>query len=101
MHEPRKLVVLSDVSGSMEPYTRPVLLFVHALLRTGSGVEAFAFGTRLTRLTSELSTPDPEGALERAADRVVDWSGGTNICASLKAFNDARLQRASRAARSW
>jgi uncharacterized protein with von Willebrand factor type A (vWA) domain len=81
-------MALCDVSGSMEPYTRALLLFVHALLRTGRGVEAFAFGTRLTRLTEELSGRDPERALEEASRRVVDWSGGTKIGASLKAFND-------------
>jgi uncharacterized protein with von Willebrand factor type A (vWA) domain len=88
IHEPRKLIALCDVSGSMEPYSRALLLFVHALLRSGHGVEAFAFGTRLTRLTDELSGRDPERALEQAAQRVVDWSGGTKIGASLKAFND-------------
>jgi uncharacterized protein with von Willebrand factor type A (vWA) domain len=90
----RKLIVLCDVSGSMEPYSRAILLFVHGLLETGRGVEAFAFGTRLTRLTEELSGPDPERALEEAAKRVVDWSGGTRIGASLKAFNDLWGRRA-------
>ena len=87
-HQPRKLIVLCDVSGSMEPYSRALLLFVHAMLRSGRGVEAFAFGTRLTRLTDELSGRDPERAVEQAAQRVVDWSGGTKIGASLKTFND-------------
>jgi uncharacterized protein with von Willebrand factor type A (vWA) domain len=91
---PRKLVVLCDVSGSMEPYARALLLFVHALVRGGRSVEAFAFGTRLTRLTEELSGPDPERALVEAAKRVVDWSGGTRIGASLKAFNDLWGRRA-------
>jgi uncharacterized protein len=90
----RKLIVLCDVSGSMEPYSRAILLFVHGLLETGRGVEAFAFGTRLTRLTEELSGPDPERALEEASLRVVDWSGGTRIGASLKAFNDLWGRRA-------
>jgi uncharacterized protein len=84
----RKLVVLCDVSGSMEPYVRAILLYVHALLGAGRGVEAFSFGTRLTRLTEELSSRDPERALARAAGRVVDWSGGTRIGDSLKTFND-------------
>ena len=90
----RKLIVLCDVSGSMEAYSRAILLFVHGLLETGRGVEAFAFGTRLTRLTDELAGPDPERALEDASTRVVDWSGGTRIGASLKAFNDLWGRRA-------
>jgi uncharacterized protein with von Willebrand factor type A (vWA) domain len=90
----RKLVVLCDVSGSMEPYSRAILLFVHGLLESGRGVEAFAFGTRLTRLTEELAGPDPERALEEASRQVVDWSGGTRIGASLKAFNDLWGRRA-------
>jgi hypothetical protein len=57
-------------------------------------VEAFAFGTRLTRLTPELASKDPEAALEAATRRVVDWSGGTRIGASLKHFNDEWGRRA-------
>src|SRR2546423_7400303 len=91
---PRKLVVLLDVSGSMEAYSRALLIFVHALIGSGKGVEAFAFGTRLTRLTDELAGRDPEKALELAARRVVDWSGGTRIGSSLKAFNDQWGRRA-------
>ena len=94
METNRKLVVLCDVSGSMEAYSRAILLFVHGLLESGKGVEAFAFGTRLTRLTEELAGPDPDRALEHAAKRVVDWSGGTRIGASLKAFNDLWGRRA-------
>jgi uncharacterized protein with von Willebrand factor type A (vWA) domain len=90
----RKLIVLCDVSGSMEPYSRAILLFVHALLESGRGVEAFVFGTRLTRLTEDLAGVDPERALEEASRRVVDWSGGTRIGASLKAFNDQWGRRA-------
>jgi uncharacterized protein with von Willebrand factor type A (vWA) domain len=85
---PRKLVVLCDVSGSMEPYTRALLLYLHAMVRSGRGVEVFAFGTRLTRLTADLRTRDPEVALARAAERVVDWASGTRIGASLKRYND-------------
>jgi uncharacterized protein len=91
---PRKLVVLCDVSGSMEAYSRALVLYLHALARSGRGVEAFAFGTRLTRLTRELIIRDPEGALRAASDRVVDWSGGTRIGHSLKAFNDEWGKRA-------
>ncbi|HEX2504964.1 MAG TPA: VWA domain-containing protein [Gaiellaceae bacterium] len=91
---PRKLVVLCDVSGSMEKYTRPLLLFLHAVVGSGSGVEVFAFGTRLTRLTRELRTRDPEKALAEAAGRVVDWAAGTRIGDALKAYNDLWGRRA-------
>jgi uncharacterized protein with von Willebrand factor type A (vWA) domain len=91
---PRKLVVLCDVSGSMEAYSRALILFLHALVGSGRGVEAFAFGTRLTRLTPELLGRDPEHALEAASARVADWSGGTRIGASLKAYNDEWGKRA-------
>lgn len=91
---PRKLVVLCDVSGSMETYARALLLFVHAVMRSGKGVEAFAFGTRLTRLTPDFRTRDPEAAIARATRRAVDWSGGTRIGASLKMFNDEWGRRA-------
>jgi hypothetical protein len=91
---PRKLVVLCDVSGSMEAYSRALLLFLHATVRSGRGVEVFAFGTRLTRLTAELGSRDPEEALARAASRVVDWAAGTRIGAALKEFNDVWGRRA-------
>jgi uncharacterized protein with von Willebrand factor type A (vWA) domain len=85
---PRKLVVVCDVSGSMEAYARPLLLFMRAIVGSGRRAEAFAFGTRLTRLTRELATRDVDRALAAAASRVADWSGGTQIGASLKALND-------------
>lgn len=91
---PRKLVLLCDVSGSMEAYSRALLLFVHAAVASGRGVEAFAFGTRLTRLTGDLAARDPVQALEAASKRVVDWSGGTRIGGSLKSFNDEWGRRA-------
>jgi uncharacterized protein with von Willebrand factor type A (vWA) domain len=90
---PRRLVILCDISGSMEAYTRGLLLFMHAAVGAGR-VEVFAFGTRLTRLTSELRTRDPEQALDAAAARVVDWASGTLIGASLKRFNDEWGRRA-------
>jgi uncharacterized protein len=93
-HVPRKLVVICDVSGSMEPYTRALLLFLHAAVGSGAGVEAFAFGTRLSRLTPELRTRDAEEALARAAARVVDRGSGTLIGASLKELNDEYGRRA-------
>jgi uncharacterized protein with von Willebrand factor type A (vWA) domain len=91
---PRKLVVLCDVSGSMDAYARALLLFLHALVGTGRGVEAFGFGTRLTRLTGDLATRDPEAALARATATDVDWGSGTRIGASLKEFNDVYGRRA-------
>jgi uncharacterized protein with von Willebrand factor type A (vWA) domain len=91
---PRKLVVLCDVSGSMEAYTRALLLFLHAAVGSGRRVEVFVFGTRLIRLTDAFRTRDSEQALAAAARRVTDWAGGTRIGASLKMFNDVWGQRA-------
>lgn len=91
---PRKLVVLCDVSGSMDAYARALVLFLHAAVGSGPGVEAFAFGTRLSRLTAELGTRDPESALEKCTEAVTDWGSGTRIGASLKEFNDVYGKRA-------
>lgn len=85
---PRRVVLLCDVSGSMEPYTRALLRFAHAAVAGGRRVEAFALGTRLTRLTRELTSRDPDAALARAARAVPDWSGGTRLGDGLRAFND-------------
>jgi uncharacterized protein len=89
----RRLVILCDISGSMEAYTRGLLLFMHAAVGAGRA-EVFAFGTRLTRLTRELRMRDPEQALDAAAARVVDWASGTLIGASLRRFNDEWGRRA-------
>lgn len=83
---PRPLVALLDVSGSMEPYLRVLLQFLYLVSRHG-GVECFAFGTRLTRLTRPLADGDPDTALRRAAAAVVDWGGGTRIGEALETFN--------------
>jgi uncharacterized protein with von Willebrand factor type A (vWA) domain len=91
---PRKLVVLCDVSGSMDSYARALLLFLHAAVGAGRGVEAFAFGTRLSRLTPDLATRDPDAALERCTEAVVDWGSGTRIGASLHEFNEVYGRRA-------
>jgi len=91
---PRKLVLILDVSGSMDAYARALLLYLHAARGTGKRVEAFAFGTRLTRLTPELGSRDAETAFAAAAARVADWSGGTRIGASLKTYNDEWGRRA-------
>ncbi len=84
----RRLVLLLDVSGSMEPYARALLRFVHAAVAGRQKVEAFTMGTRLTRITRELTSRDPDVALRAAAQRVVDWSGGTRLGADLREFND-------------
>lgn len=89
----RRLVLLLDVSGSMEPYARALVQFVHAAVAGRQKVEAFALGTRLTRITRELSCRDPDRALQAAAARVTDWSGGTRLGEGLQHFNDEWGQR--------
>lgn len=84
----RRLVLLLDVSGSMTAYSRALVVFAHAAIRSDQRFEAFSFGTRLTRLTRPLATARPDEALRRAAARSADWDGGTRIGASLKAFLD-------------
>jgi uncharacterized protein with von Willebrand factor type A (vWA) domain len=84
----RRLVVLLDVSGSMEPYARAFLRFMHAAMVGRQRVEAFTLGTRLTRVTRELSHRDPDKALAYASRQVADWSGGTRIGECLRTFND-------------
>jgi hypothetical protein len=81
-------VLLCDVSGSMETYARALVRFLHTAVAGRSRVEAFAIGTRLTRITRELSSRDPDTAIAAAARRVVDWSGGTRIGECLREFND-------------
>jgi uncharacterized protein with von Willebrand factor type A (vWA) domain len=85
---PRRVVLLCDVSGSMEPYARALFRFVHAAVASGRRVEAFALGTQITRLTRELGWRDPDAAMARAARAVPDWSGGTRLGEGLRAFND-------------
>jgi uncharacterized protein with von Willebrand factor type A (vWA) domain len=87
---PRRLVLLLDVSGSMEPYARALARFAHAAVagRKRGQVEVFALGTRVTRISHELSTHDPDAALARAADAVADWAGGTRLGEGLRSFND-------------
>ena len=76
---PRRLVLVCDVSGSMAPYSRMLLQYMQACVAARARVEAFVFGTRLTRVTRELRGRDPDRALARAAAAVDDWSGGTRI----------------------
>jgi uncharacterized protein len=86
---PRRLVVLCDISGSMEPYARALLQLIYCTIAAGGpNTEVFTFATRLTRLTRVLAKVRPEVALERAGKAAPDWSGGTRIGAALKAFLD-------------
>ena len=85
---PRRLVMLCDISGSMEPYARAYLQFLHAARATGPYSEAFVFATRLTRLTRQLSGRNPQRAIRRATEAAPDWSSGTRIGDALKTFND-------------
>jgi hypothetical protein len=86
---PRRLVVLCDISGSMEPYARALLQLIYcAMAAGGPSTEVFTFATRLTRLTRVLAKVRPEVALERAGRAAPDWSGGTRIGVALKAFLD-------------
>lgn len=94
----RQLVLLLDVSGSMAPYARVLLQYAQAAVVARSRVEVFAFGTRLTRLTLELRDRDPDAALARAAEAVVDWSGGTRIGASIAQLNREHGRRLGRGA---
>ena len=73
----------------MEPYSRAFVRFLHAAVVGRGRVDAFALGTRVTRVTRELSSRDPDAAIRAAADRVVDWAGGTRLGECLRTFNDA------------
>jgi uncharacterized protein len=101
---PRRLIVLCDISGSMEPYARALLQLMYVAARGGAGAapagaglpgdasrprtEVFTFATRLTRLTPFLSAASPETMLAKAGEAAPDWAGGTRIGATLREFND-------------
>ncbi len=87
---PRRLVLLVDVSGSMDSYARALLRFAHAAVRARGAVrcEVFTIGTRITRVTRQLGDRDPDAALSAAAAAVDDWSGGTRLGETLREFND-------------
>jgi uncharacterized protein with von Willebrand factor type A (vWA) domain len=89
----RRLVMLCDISGSMEPYARAYLQFLTCAAGSGPNAEAFVFATRLTRLTRALASRHPERAIQRAAAAAPDWSSGTRIGDALKAFNDRHGRR--------
>ena len=84
---PRRLVVLCDISGSMEPYARAYLQLLHSAVG-GADAEAFVFATRLTRITKLLHDTNPDQAMFRAGRLAPDWSGGTRIGHAIKSFND-------------
>ncbi|MDP9258554.1 MAG: VWA domain-containing protein [Actinomycetota bacterium] len=90
---PRRLVMLCDISGSMEPYARAYLQFLTCAAGSGPNAEAFVFATRLTRLTRALASRNPERAIQRAAAAAPDWSSGTRIGDALKEFNDRHGRR--------
>jgi len=83
----RPVVLVCDVSGSMEAYARMLVQYLQASVAANRRVEAFAFGTRLTRITHELRGRDPDAAVARAAGVVADWSGGTRMGESLASLN--------------
>jgi len=85
LHPP--LVVLCDISGSMNPYARMFLHFLHAITNDRDRVSVFVFGTRLTNITRQLRHRDVDVAMARVAEAIKDWSGGTRIGASLREFN--------------
>jgi uncharacterized protein len=88
-----RLVLLCDVSGSMDIYSRFLVQFIYALAGTLGRVESFLFSTQLTRVTDALAQRDIRRALVEASRRVPDWSGGTKIGASLRAFNETYGRR--------
>ena len=89
---PRRLVLLCDVSGSMEAYTRIYLSLLQGAV-SGARAEGFVFSTRLTRLTHQLSGRDPDSALALAAKAAPDWAGGTRLAGSLRRFLDDHGRR--------
>ncbi len=91
---PRRLVLLCDVSGSMERYSRMLIHFAHALTLRHQRVEAFLFSTRLTRVTAQLRLRRPDEALAAVGRSVPDWSGGTRIGGAIKEFHQRWARRA-------
>ena len=85
--KPRRLVVLCDISGSMEPYARAMIQLLYCAAG-GAQAEVFSFATRLTRLTPALAAASPDTMLAKAGEAAPDWSGGTRIGAAVKEFND-------------
>jgi uncharacterized protein with von Willebrand factor type A (vWA) domain len=90
---PRPVTLLIDVSGSMDSYARLLLRFAHALARVNRRTEVFVFGTRLTRVTRQVRERSVDDALALVSREVADWSGGTRIGESLRAFNQRWARR--------
>jgi uncharacterized protein with von Willebrand factor type A (vWA) domain len=93
---PRPVVVLADVSGSMERYSRVLLHFAYGLTRGARHAESFVFATRLTRITRSVMDRGGRSALTRVIRRVHDWGGGTQIGAALRTFNTKWARRVMR-----
>jgi uncharacterized protein with von Willebrand factor type A (vWA) domain len=91
--KPPPIVALLDISGSMSQYSRIFLHFLHALTDARKRVGTFLFGTRLTNVTRALRERDPDDALAACSASVPDWSGGTRIASSLRAFNKLWARR--------
>ncbi|MFY9760271.1 MAG: VWA domain-containing protein [Xanthobacteraceae bacterium] len=91
--KPPPIVALLDISGSMSQYSRVFLHFLHALTDARKRVSTFLFGTRLTNVTRALRERDPDDALASCSAAVPDWSGGTRIASSLRAFNKLWARR--------
>lgn len=91
--KPRRVVLICDISGSMDRYSRLLLQFVHTVEQGLSRVEVFVFGTRLTRITRQLRVRNIDSALERVSKEVQDWAGGTRIGESLLTFNTRWARR--------
>ena len=89
-------MLICDVSGSMAPYSRMLLQYMQACVAARARVEAFVFGTRLTRVTRELRGRDSDRALHRAAAAVNDWSGGTRIGEAIAELNREHGRRIGR-----
>ncbi len=83
----RPLVVICDISGSMERYSRVLLKFIYAISNGLDHVESFVFSTRLTRITRQLKSRDVDTALDQVSTSIHDWAGGTRIGDALKSFN--------------
>jgi uncharacterized protein with von Willebrand factor type A (vWA) domain len=93
---PRPIVLVADISGSMERYSKFLMRFGHGLAQSGAPVEVFVFATRLTRITRELRVRNPDVALKHVARKVVDWDGGTRIGKSVRALNRRWVRRTIR-----
>jgi uncharacterized protein with von Willebrand factor type A (vWA) domain len=94
--KPRALVVICDISGSMDRYSRLLLHFIHTIENGMAKVEAFVFGTRLTRITRLIKNRPIDEAITRVSSEVQDWAGGTRIGESIQSFNQEWARRVLR-----